>query len=86
MHYKQAQETWEPTRLPPNVVPFDRKKVCVEVNRITAERIVLSCSDEDLDALCRDLGEAVVQKRAEYYAALEAQAKALNELSRRSGR
>lgn len=83
MHYKQAQEMFEPT---PNVIPFNRKRACVEVNRAATEQLVLMCSDDDLSALCRDLGDAVIRKREEYFAALDAQAKALSEKSRRAGR
>jgi hypothetical protein len=82
-------EPQEPTLAPDfvaKVLHLDRKKVCVEVNRIAAEKLVFECSDEDLAALCRDLGETVARKREEYYTALEAQAKALSERSRRAGR
>lgn len=84
MHYKMAREAGED--LGPNVLPFERKKTCAEVNSDTDMQMLLTCTDEDLDGLCSDLCKLVTDKREEFYAALEAQRKALNEKSRRAGR
>ncbi len=86
IHHKLAQEIGADMGPMSNVIPFDRRKVCVEVNRIAAEQLVFECSNADLDAVIRDLGETVIRKRDEYYAALEAQTKALCERQRRAGR
>lgn len=83
---RRAQETWEPTRLPPNVVPFPTPMTVAEANAL-AERLILdSVSDYELAVLIDGLRAEWLQKNDRASAALSALSRAQDEAERRRRR